>query len=227
MVRADYAIITANYGDYDEVKPTFVQCDAAGNELNVEWICVTDDYDLVTERQDLGWTFVFDSKPGVHPNLAAKEPKMLPWNYTDAPFSIWLDASFRVVSDQLITEVVPYARPIAQFDHPWRQCLYAEAEESERLPKYAGLDFKSQVSYYRVSGHPEGWGLWATGVIVRQHTPEVKKFGEHWFAEVNDFTFQDQVSEPYSLAECGLRPTNLPGTHFANPWLKYEGSGRH
>lgn len=216
----DLAIVSAVYGAYDTVKPALPQ-----TGVDVEWILVTDM--PPPAESAAGWTIVHDPHPGAHPNRAAKHPKFRPWEYTDAPASIWLDASFRVTSPDFAAAVMEHADPIAQFAHPWRDCLYTEAEASAPLLKYAGEPLGQQADYYRAVGHPEHWGLWAAGVIARRHTDETRRMGMAWTHEVNLWSFQDQVSQPYVLRKTGLRPAGLPGTHFANPWLSYEGSGRH
>lgn len=219
-MTADVAIISAVYDGYDTVKPVLPQ---AGVE--VEWILVTDTPpDAEAAR---GWTIVHEPKPDVPPNRAAKGAKFEPWKYTDAPASIWIDASFRVTSPDFATRAMEHAAPIAQFEHPWRDCLYAEAEEIAKL----GMDSEGvaawQTRRYREAGHPEGWGLWASGVIARKHTAPVKRMGAMWAKEVAAGSARDQVSQPYVLRKTRLRPAALPGSHFENPWLAYEGSGRH
>ncbi len=214
------ALVTAIYDSYDGLKPVLPQ---AG--VDVEWIVVTDSVPPAELAE--GWTIVHEPRPGVHPNRAAKHPKYRPWEYTDAEASIWVDASFRVVSEVFVAEALAYADPIAQFQHPWRDCLHAEATESGRLPKYAGEPSLEQAGHYAERGHPENWGLWATGVIARRHTDAVRELGMRWSAETDAWSFQDQISQPYALRETGLRPSALPGSHLATPWLAYEGSGRH
>jgi hypothetical protein len=216
------AILSAVYDRYDTLKPALPQ-----DGVEVDWVFVTDDPDLRDVETHLGWRVVYEPRPGVHPNRAAKHPKYEPWKYTDVDSSVWVDASFRIVSPAFAAEALSLADPIAQFDHPWRICLYAEAEESVRLTKYAGEPAARQAEYYRIKGHPEGWGLWATGVIARRHTDAVKDLGEKWLDETYTWSFQDQISQPYALREAGLRPTSFPGNHLATPWLAYEGSGRH
>ena len=221
---SDVALITAIYDYYDELKPVLPQ---AG--VNVEWICVHDGNPPDSEAA-AGWTLVHEPRPDVHPNRAAKHPKYRPWEYTDAPVSLWVDASFRVVSDRFAVEAtagLADEEPIAQFQHPWRDCLYAEAKESAGLAKYAGEPVLEQAESYRAAGQPEGWGLWATGVIARRHTEAVRKMGWLWLAETYRWSFQDQISQPFALREKGLRPTAFPGSHLATPWLAYEGSSRH
>jgi hypothetical protein len=217
---SDAAVITAIYDGYDDLKPAVHQVG-----LDVEWILVTDD---PTVPEDvLGWHVICEPRPGIHPNRAAKRPKFLPWEYTDAPASVWVDGSYRVTSPALAAEVLATADPLTQFIHPYRGCAYAEAEYSLTLEKYSGEPLAAQAACYREAGFPEQWGLWTTPLIGRQHTAEVRQFGELWLAEVDRWSFQDQVSEPYVLHSLGLRPALLPGDHWFNPWVKWEGSARH
>lgn len=217
------ALLSAIYDGYDSLKPALSQ-----SGLTVEWVLVTDDEALYRGDADpLGWQIVYEPRPDLHPNRAAKHPKMLPCDYTAADQSVWLDASFAVVSPTFVADVLEHADPLAQFVHPWRDCALAEAEASAAIPKYAGEPILEQATAYRAAGHPAGWGLWATGVIARHHTPEVVAWGKAWLAEIERWSFQDQLSHPYTLRLRGLRPASLPGTHFANAWLAYQGSGRH
>src|SRR5205085_532909 len=136
---------------------------------------------------------------GVHPNLAAKTPKMCPWRYTDADVVVWLDASFQITSPSFLREMCEYE--FGQFDHNARDCIYDEVEHCIPLAKYSFLPLQEQAAHYREQGHPEHWGLWATGFIVRKHTPTVEQFGEAWLAENEKWSFQDQVSEAPMLRE--------------------------
>lgn len=214
------ALITAIYDNYDTLKPVLKQ-----EGVEVEWIFVTDTVpDL--EAAD-GYTIYMEPRPGVHPNRAAKRPKMLPWEYTDADASVWLDGSFMVVSPYFVLDMMTYAAPIAQFRHPWRDCIYTEIAECVAVRKYAKTGLEAQEQAYRKEGHPEKWGLWATGVIARRHTPAIKAFGERWHSDVYEYSYQDQVSHPPCLRAHGLRPVDIPGNHLSNKWLTYLGSGRH
>jgi hypothetical protein len=210
-------IVTSVYSDYDELKPIVEQEGA-----DVDWVCVTD-----RPRDCHGWRLVIEPRPAMHPNVAAKRAKMLPWEYTDTDVSVWIDASFRVKSARFIADTVPYARPIAQFKHPWRDCVYKEAESSLGLPKYVGLPIEEQMQVYRSWCHPEHWGLWSTGFIVRQHVPEVRVLCERWLRTCQEWGFQDQLSQAPHLRALGITPEIIPGCHTDNEWLVYEGSARH
>jgi len=223
---ADVAVITAQYGRYDVIKPVVPQTGAG-----VEWVLVTDDETLPDGH--LGWRVVYEPQPGIPPMRAAKRPKLRPWLYTDALASIWIDGSYRILSDRFVTGVMAYADPLAQFPQSDRDCVYDEAAVSPGIPKYAGEPIAAQAAHYRELGHPAHWGLWCTSAIARIHTPEVIAMGEAWQAEVDRWSTQDQVSQPYVLRHAGLRPALLPGgypgmpAYRASAWLRLEASGKH
>lgn len=247
MIRA--TVLTSVMDDYDTLKPILAQDGA-----QVDWVCFTDSEKLRREAQDhaivfergphgdwvtgiahpTGWEIVYYARPAdEHPNRAAKKPKVEPRMFTDAPFSVWLDASFAVVSPRFVVDTVTLAAEsdsgVAQFKHPWRGCLFDEAAESMGLPKYHDerAALSRQMIDYAAAGMPHDWGLWATGVIARRHSAPVIDWGHVWAREIRRHSFQDQISHPYACWRNGIRPVNLPGNHLGNQWLSYEGSGRH
>lgn len=236
---ANFAVVSAIYDHYDTVKPIVEQMDRTFGykvPVPVDWVMVTDAVDTAEEAKAAGWRPVLDPQGRFrettghdHPNRLAKLPKLYPWNYTRATWSVWVDASFRIMSPTFVGDVLEYARPLAQFKHPWRDCAYAEAEFSDSLPKYEyeRMHMLRATQRYRRLGFPEHWGLWATGVIARHHTSEVKDMSRWWGHEINEGSYQDQVSHPWACATAGVRPLDLPGDHITNAWLKYEGSARH
>lgn len=213
----DAAVVTAIYGGYDTVKPVVPQ-----DGLDVDWVLVTDDPTL--RGGLLGWRVVYLPRANQGANRAAKWPKLFPWEYTSAPASVWIDAAFRVISPGFVAGALAVADPIAQFVHPWRDCVYTEAAVSEQLAKYAGEDFEAQTGEYRAFGHPEHWGLWACGVIARRHDDlRVFDCSEHWAELIARGTVQDQVSQPVALRHNKLRPSKFPNDHLCNDWLVHEG----
>jgi hypothetical protein len=217
---SDVAVISAVYGQYDAIKPAVPQ-----EGTDAEWVLVTDDPGIPDGH--LGWRVVHQPRPGLHPNRAAKHPKFRPWEYTDAPASIWVDGSCRVRSATFAADVLAYAHPLAQFVSPDRDCIYDEAAESLTVPKYGPEPIAEQAACYRAAGHPEHWGLWCTTVMARRHTDLVKALGEAWTAEVEAWSFQDQVSQPWILRNLGLRPATIPGYYRVNRWLDVVASGKH
>ncbi len=236
-MTADVAIISASYGNYDVLKRPLPQ---AG--IDAEWVLVTDDLELFAEWElvhcnpELSpvlsyglqqWRVVYDPRPESSMR-AAKHPKLFPWDYTDAPRSIWIDGSVKVSSPAFAADVIAFADPVAQFGHHSRDCIYDEAIASMRFRKYKGEPIPAQADHYRKAGHPEHWGLWATTVIAREHTSQVRELSAEWLKEMDDWSFQDQVSQPYVLRNTGLRPAVFPGTVYQNnPWLGVQMSAKH
>lgn len=220
------AIISAVYDHWDPLKPIRAQ-----HDIDVEWIAVTDDPVLGSgaTNEPLGWRTVYHPKPGVHPCLAAKEPKMCPQRFTDARTTIWLDASFRVTSPTFVVELLARLgeERIGQFAHPWRDCIYDEAEVAAAMARYDGQPIAEQAAYYQAMRHPAHWGLWETGVIVRRHTPLTESFGLVWLAENERWSHQDQISEAPILRAHGLRPVTLGPSSRDCAWLEYQPSVRH
>lgn len=208
------AVLTAIYGGYDTLK------DPPEQSIDCEWVCVTDDPDL---RSDI-WRIEYEAFKDVHPRLAAKNAKFVPWRYSQAEQSVWIDGSAQITSSTFVAEVLETLGDshIAQIEHPWRGCIYEEARASYELPKYEGLPVYEQVRTYRNEGHPENWGLWATGLIARNHTSEMERLGVHWFQECNLWTYQDQLSEPHLLRRLGIRPVEFEHPLHGNPWISWH-----
>lgn len=216
------ALITAVFDGYDTLK-ALPQLESA-----VHCVCVTDDDELAAP----GWEIVVQSRGYQHPNRAAKRPKMLPWEYTDADYVLWIDASFRVGRSDLLRmycDLVDDDGPIAQYAHPLRDCIYDEGAASIGIPKYDGEPIDAQLQSYRDErDHPPHWGLWATGIIVRKRSAAVEDFGRDWLHECQTWSFQDQLSEAVVLREHELRPREIAGhVAFPEPFMTYEASGRH
>jgi hypothetical protein len=211
-------ILTAIYDNYDDLKPVFEQ------SISTKWICVTDN---PTALSATGWQIIYEPREHLHPCRASRVPKILPWLYTDTDTSIWIDASFRVISSKFAEEILNYADPIAQYKHPWRNCAYDEAIELDKITKFGGQPFQEQVDWLQEQGLPHGWGLWASGVMARKHTPEVVSMGFDWMKQVYMFSYRDQMSHSYACYKNGIRPVNLPGSYFNSEWISYEASGRH
>lgn len=212
-------VLTAIYGSYDSLKPVCPQ------DIDVEWICVTDNSELEQE----GWNIVVEPRSHLHPARAGKLPKILPWLYTDCETSIWIDASFRVISSTFASEALSHANPIAQFDHPWRNCIYKEIEELKRITKFKDEIPKliRQEEFLRQRNYPVNKGLWATGVIARYHTPEIIGMGFDWLKHVYQFSYRDQSSQGFVCWENNVIINKLPGSYLDGKWLSYEASSRH
>jgi hypothetical protein len=203
------AIVSAIFGGYDQVKPIPPQ------SVECTFTMVTDSPDLEAP----GWD-VDIHQPSRHPRMAAKGPKLQPWKHVGGGPWIWIDASFQIVSPTFVEEVVAAAdgHLLAQWEHPDRSCIYPEAELSATLAKYADTPVLRQAEHYRQAGHPVRWGLWAAGLIV--YRDAVNDLADLWWAEMECWGYQDQISQPVALRATGIRPKGLPWGLRCNPWLR-------
>lgn len=210
----EVAIYSALYGSYDTVKPIDTEVPAY----------------MFTDQPDLdapGWTVVhrphrITTRNGpadlVAPMLAHKWWKTHPAEAIEQigghpglgrlpdVMTIWIDAS--IVPEPGFVDKALSALggdDWAMVPHPWRTCIYTEADYSASLPRYAGLAdrIRAQATFYRGIGHPDNAGLIATGVNVRRHTAPVILLGQQWWDDILHWTHQDQISLPVLLRLAG------------------------
>jgi hypothetical protein len=117
---ADIAVLTAQYGHYDEIRAQACQ------DVDVDWIYVTD----TDVRAPGHWNVIRQAARFDHPCLAAKVPKMLPWTVAPHRHVIWIEAQASIgvesqggkYDDQPILEQVDHYRAEG---HPEHGGLYA------------------------------------------------------------------------------------------------------
>jgi hypothetical protein len=197
------AVISSIYGDYDQPKVPALQPGV-------------DEYILVTDRtyDCEPWKVVTEPHPQLHPRLAAKIAKCRPDLYTDADITIWVDGHLKIISPTFVEWAVDFLGDglVAQLPHPSMTRVADEAEFAATLSKYQGLPLRRQAWSYIEAGYPDGWGLWATGLIVRRSASETAAFGSAWLTEQVRWTVNDQISEAPVLWRRGLRPVDLSGS---------------
>lgn len=205
-------ILSAAFGAYDQpaIPPR--------QDIDVRWVMVTDGQVDVPAP----WEHVIEPRPELHPRLAAKQPKCLPWWYADSDVIIWLDASaeiYRTDFARMCVQALGDA-DVAQWVHPQRDCIVPEAQVSATMAKYAGLPVHAQVDHYLRDGHPEHYGLWATGCTV--WSAGQADAGATWLAEQHRWTYQDQLSWPVVVRRHGLTVAPLPGGLWDRTWVGFR-----
>lgn len=230
--RTRPTILTAMFGGSDVIRPQAVQ------DIEVDWICVTDDPELnvpapyrrvviqpgtVIDHSQVTW---------VDATLSAKRYKFMPWTVTDSERVLWIDANMEVTSPSFAREALACVHDgIAVFRHPRRMCIYDEAEVLLNSAKYRRLPIREQVAQYRAAGHPDQGGLYASGVIAWDVIdPRAQALGEEWMTEVERWTVRDQLSLPVVVRRLGIEPGTFPGAlrepqysapgYSGNRWLR-------
>ena len=123
--------------------------------------------------------------------------KILPHLYLKDKFTIWLDGSFQVNCDldQFVDKYHEGSMTMSR--HPWRDCVYEEAEACIDQNRVNGEEAQKQLDTFRQNGLPKNGGMGATGLIIREQSKEVVNFCEQWWD--NMFTMRDQLSLGYLL----------------------------
>lgn len=246
---ARVCVMTCNFGDHDVVLPLPKQdiecdaillsdapCEASGwrNVVLPPTAVLTMPQELTpgqAEKIKAEWEAASPRDPivlnegatvEVKPaRMRAKHPRCLPHLYTDAEIVVWLDAHVEVRSPSFIRELVEQLGDgkIGAFRHGFHTSISQEAALASTLPKYEGYDLVAQAKHYLEEGHPDSWGMWTTGVMVRRPA-ETQVFGQEWLAQIERWGPEDQISLPYVLRRNGIEVVDLPfegwweGTRF-------------
>jgi hypothetical protein len=205
------AIVTAIYGGYDTPKPL------------PDWHGFDDAVFVTDCPVDVpGWRVVVEPREGVHPRLAAKRAKCLPWEYVDTDRSVWVDGSYALVAEGFreATDEHLDRHSLVVWTHPEpRTGPWQEAHFCHSWDKYRDWPIIEQAHHYRDAGLPEDYGLWACGTVARRHDAAERELGAAWLAEIDRWGIQDQVSLPFVLWQRGRLPGVWNVPQWGNPWL--------
>ena len=179
-------VYTAIYGGYDKPKP-------APDDAHA--VLYTDNPHLEAK----GWHVKYDPLGWISsPMLRAKWWKTHPdLAVPNADATVWIDGSltplpgFGKTAEKALRGLDWVLTP-----HPLRDCIYNELDASTPLPKYEPDQMRKQIAYYREQGHPQQWGLFATGCMVRLNVTRVNAASDEWWRENAHWSWQDQLSLP-------------------------------
>jgi hypothetical protein len=213
-------VVSACYGGYDQPIAPLEQ------DVPVRWVMVTDGLVEVPEP----WEVIVEPRPHLHPRMAAKIPKCMPYIYAGThgymADVMWLDASARILRPDFVSMCVDVLRDggqVAQWVHPQRDCILDEAFVSSGMAKYDGQPVHPQAAYYIKNGHPQNVGLWATGCMVWRRPFLVRGVGQEWLTEQMLWTYQDQISWPVIVGQRGVKISPLPGGLWDRTYLEFRG----
>ena len=201
-------IYTANLGAFDNLRSPRDGCRGA------RFLCYADE--PVEPPEPFEILPAYRPYPG-DPARNTRTHKMLSHLFTETEYSIWMDANFVLAIDpnEAIERWLTDA-DIAVFRHPGRSCLYAEARQCLLENIGRAEEIERQIAYYESCGFPPDQGLYACGVILRRHTPEIIRLNERWWAQVRDFSARDQIGLPFVLHEQGVSVKVIEADIFAN-----------
>ena len=175
-------IYTAIFGAYDALKePTVVT-------EGWKYVCFTDQ-----PFKSKVWRIVKMSG-GIR---EARIIKLLPHLFLKDKFTIWLDGSFQINCNLNEFVAKNHKGGMSMSQHPWRNCVYEEAEACIDQNRVNKGDAKKQIDHYRKLGLPPKAGMGATGLIIRDGSKDVEDFCDKWWDQM--LTMRDQLSLGYML----------------------------
>jgi hypothetical protein len=212
-------VYTAVFAGYDQIrahKAQSVECD---------FVVFTDD----TSSIPPGYVGILTKNPGNQTSPVLKNVwlRLFPFGVADLDdydLLIYIDANVRICESSFVEEILERYQKAGGFDlalsaHPWNSCLYQEAEDSQKIPKYDSTELARQVLTYRSQGFPPNAGLYWNGFMAYNRLGRkrrIRKFQNKYWQEMIAYNMtpeahpQGQVSLPYCLWKSGLKTLILP-----------------
>lgn len=88
-----------------------------------------------------------------------------------------------------------------------RKCVYQEGLAVKKLNKANPDDVDNHIMEYYKSGFPTNFGMWSTGVMIRDRS--TKELCKIWHDELSKHTHRDQLSLPRAVFETGIKVTEF------------------
>ena len=161
----------------------------------IDYICFTDDPDLRSDN----WQITLRSCEMLDAARAAKRIKALPHRFLpEYDWSLYIDNTVRLKRSprELFEQyLAPAESPLVCFRHPWRDCVY---DEAEAVIEYGYDDpdrVRRQMAFYRHLGYPAKAGLAKNTLLLRRHRdPVLAPVMERWHQQVLFHSLRDQLS---------------------------------
>jgi hypothetical protein len=178
---------------------------------DIDFICFTDDAELRSEF----WQMRLLPRGLLDPVRRSKQIKALPHKYLpDYDWSLYIDNTVQLLlSAEEIFEryLAPAASPMVCFKHPWRDCIYDEAEAVIAAGYDDAVRVRSQMDFYRSLGYPPANGLTkSTFLLRRHHDTTLHSVLERWHEQVLHHSLRDQLSLEPTAWSAGFAIAHLP-----------------
>jgi hypothetical protein len=190
-----------------------------GNFLSPPMIKFDDvDYYAYTDQQNIeGWNRIkpidFSYDRTYSNRRSAKIPKILPSSVApNYDYYVWTDSTHQiVVHPSIMIENFMQNCSMGVFKHPFRNCVYDEAD----IIKEISFDHKdlvdSQMNFYRGENYRKDNGLYELGAFITKNDEMSSRLGWMWWEQICKYSSRDQLSFPYCVEKCGISLGIIPG----------------
>lgn len=208
------AVYTAIYGGKDNLRPL------TNKDKDVDYFCFTDDSYIHSE----GYKIVRFPSLFEDPSRNAKIFKVLPHAFfSNYDYAVWVDGNVDILVDNLRRFIYMHLadNDIALFSHPWRNCIYDEAQACIDLQKDVPKIIQRQIKKYEGDGYPRNIGLIAGGIILRRNNSQnLIQLNNAWWEEIVKHSKRDQLSFNYVAWKLGVSYSIIKGNVFDNQYFK-------
>ena len=177
---------TAIFGPYDELKePAIVT-------KGWKYVAYTDQ-DFESDVWEIRKVPVMDCGPA----KTARWYKINFYKHINTEYSLYVDGTF-IINCNLTRWWKRFNAPFTAMQHPYDNCIYKDAQSCIDSGKGERTLIERQVELYKALGIQKNSGLIASGVLMRQNTPEVQKFCAQWWDQVRRWSNRDQIAWGYA-----------------------------
>ncbi len=144
--------------------------------------------------------------------------------FPDQEYTMWVDGSISIttaLSFAELAEIYLGDCDLAVFKHRRRQCVYLEALACLEQKKDDPEIIYRQVELYRSKKYPLNNGLIEGCVLLRRHTPQIRRFNEQWHDIITNYSRRDQLSFNYVAHQLNLKFRHFSGNYTKNPYFTY------
>lgn len=196
--NVDKVIYTCISGNYDEIITDFVP------NKEFDYVLFTDNKKLLKQNTFLFWQI----KPLQFSELDsvrnARWHKMHPFKlFPKHQYTVWIDSNVQILGNatyEMLHNQIKDQHLMATAIHPYRNCLYQEAQECLLTHKDNAELVIKQIDIIRKDGFPEQYGLFETNIFFCQpHHKKVIKVLEKWWWFIENYSRRDQLSFNYVL----------------------------
>ena len=210
-------VYTANFGGKDKLyEPSN---SGALAELNVDFVCVTDNPSFESEF----YRIIEHKSKFEDVSKNARKVKILGFDgMENYDLAIWHDSSIQIDCKKIV-DLIEFGQKhaLSTFKHG-REDVYLEAIACIENNKDRSIRIAKQMKRYQEAGVKAHSGLFETGILVLN----VKQYlnsglPEIWWNEIESGSRRDQLSLPFAQLKSGVEIGILKGSGHQNPYSKY------
>jgi|ERR1019366_7825688 hypothetical protein len=202
MLNKNIVVYTCITGDYDNLLPP------KQVEPQIRYVCFINQPTLSVP----GWEIRSIPREWGDSAQANRFAKMHPHLlFPEYELSIYIDGSIEIIGGlHVLAQSALKITDIAMYQHPFRDCVYEEAQVCANF----GFDWywriESQMNGYRLNLFPKNAGLFECCVIIRRHSSfAIKTLMDAWWSAYQNGIKRDQLSLPYLAWKQNVAIQNL------------------